>query len=354
MSKKKDRTPEGPGQVPGVDDEDISQVEAFLRRIRQVEAPPSESVYRNIHIIINPAAGADEPILNTLNDVFKESEADWQVHITKGNDDAKAFVPQALEAGADVIAAYGGDGTVMAVAGALADAKTQIPLAILPGGTGNAIAMELGVPRKLVQAAALINGAPSFQRNVDLGKTGDGYFMLRLGVGVLADIDLGADRETKDAIGILAYPLSIFQHFTNLEPARYELELDGEKVETEGVLCSVLNAATLGISGLSLSKNVDINDGLLEVVVLSQANLSALASFASSSISGEIQGDEFQHWSVREVRINSIPSQKVTTDGELLGETPITARAVKDAIKVIVPHEAIRPMLDYSTESSTK
>ena len=72
--------------------------------------------YPNIHVIINPAAGRDEPILNILNDVFNKFKVNWEVSITKKFGDATEFARQATERGVDLVAGYGGDGTQMEIA----------------------------------------------------------------------------------------------------------------------------------------------------------------------------------------------------------------------------------------------
>jgi len=93
--------------------------------------------YRKIHVVINPAAGKDEPILNTINKVFHKYEIDWQVSITKKFGDATRLAKQAIANGVDLVAGYGGDGTQMEIANAVMGTNT--PMAILPGGTGNAM-----------------------------------------------------------------------------------------------------------------------------------------------------------------------------------------------------------------------
>ena len=75
--------------------------------------------YKKVHVIINPAAGKYEPILNTINKVFHKYEIDWQVSITKKFGDATRLAKQAIAAGVDLVAGYGGDGTQMEIANAV-------------------------------------------------------------------------------------------------------------------------------------------------------------------------------------------------------------------------------------------
>jgi diacylglycerol kinase family enzyme len=108
---------------------------------------------RKIHVVINPASGQPQPILHTLNSVFHPLGIDWEVFITRESGDAERYSRQAAASGVDVVAAYGGDGTVMEAARGLAGSPT--PLAILPGGTANLMSVELSVPKDLAQAAAI-------------------------------------------------------------------------------------------------------------------------------------------------------------------------------------------------------
>src|SRR5688572_14012985 len=109
---------------------------------------------KRVHVIINPAAGQDRPVLGILNKAFKDAEIDWDVFITKEAGDARRFAEEAVAAKADVVAVYGGDGTVMEVANGVKN--TGVPLAIFPGGTANVMSVELGIPSDLAEACALV------------------------------------------------------------------------------------------------------------------------------------------------------------------------------------------------------
>ncbi len=88
---------------------------------------------RRIHVVINPGSGKPTPVLHTLNTVFRRRDIEWEISLTQKSGDAERFARQAAESGVDIMAAYGGDGTVMEVARGLMGLET--PLAIFPGGT---------------------------------------------------------------------------------------------------------------------------------------------------------------------------------------------------------------------------
>src|SRR5260221_11200767 len=101
-------------------------------------------MYRRIHVIINPAAGQDKPILGVLNKAFGPAGVDWEVFITKEAGHATLLARKAVEEGVDAVAVHGGDGTVGEVAAGLV--KSAARLAVVPGGTGTALSMVLGIP----------------------------------------------------------------------------------------------------------------------------------------------------------------------------------------------------------------
>jgi diacylglycerol kinase (ATP) len=161
---------------------------------------------RKIHVVINPASGQPQPILHTLNSVFHPAGIDWDVFITKESGDAERFARRASAAGVDLVAAYGGDGTVMEAARGLFGSQT--PLVILPGGTANLMSVELGIPKNLAQAAAIAVDPNSRVRVVDAGLFGgETHFLLRVGMGFAARKVEIADRDLKDRYGVMAYSI---------------------------------------------------------------------------------------------------------------------------------------------------
>ena len=137
----------------------------------------TSAIYERIHVVINPAAGKDEPILNVLNDIFHEHGVDWDVSVTKKFGDAAEQARAAIARGVSLVAGYGGDGTQHELANALAG--TGVVLGVLPGGTGNGFAHELGLPQKLDEAARLLCTS-SRTRAMDAVRVGDSYFIQRL------------------------------------------------------------------------------------------------------------------------------------------------------------------------------
>lgn len=293
---------------------------------------------KRIHIIVNPAAGKPEPILNTLNGVFRAAGIGWDVSITQESGDAHRYALEAAQSGAHVVAAYGGDGTVMEAAMALRE--TQTPLAILPGGTANLMAVEMGIPRDLAKAAEIACSETSQVRQVDMGRLGaDKYFILRVGIGFAARKVAYADRQLKDRFGILAYSIAALKALKDTNKAHYRLVLDGEQVEVEGLTCLVDNAGNVGVSGISPVRGISVSDGLLDVIIARSTAFIKLITEGSTLSDHKPDADLFYHWQAREVTIETTPAQPVQVDGEMAGETPVTVRVVPNAVRVLVSEQ---------------
>jgi YegS/Rv2252/BmrU family lipid kinase len=290
---------------------------------------------RRIHVVVNPAAGQPEPVLHTLNQVFGEAEVEWDLSVTHGPGDATAQTERAVSAGVDVVAAYGGDGTVMEVANGLVD--SEVPLALLPGGTGNVLSVELGIPQDLADAARLAAGPEARVQRIDVGLCGDRRFLLRAGVGYHARRISLTTRELRDRFGKLAYFIAGMQALPSSEVVRYQFTLDGEVVEAEGAACLVENAGSIGLPDLKLVPGTSISDGLLDLVLVRDVDFGALLSAAASIAGLPEEGEELRHWPAREIEIVSEPPEDVVVDGEPWGQTPCTLKALPEALAVLVP-----------------
>lgn len=296
--------------------------------------------FNHIHVVINPAAGQPKPVLHTLNRVLHAQGVEWSVSLTQPGVSGKRLAQKAVEAGADLIVAYGGDGTVQNVMSGLIG--HDVPLAILHGGTGNAMASELNIPADLAQATSLIFEDHNL-RGVDVGKATredepeePGYFMLRAGVGLHTTITATATRDSKDRFGNLAYVLASLRSLADAEPVTFNLSINGENISVEGLLCMITNSASIGgPQSFRFVADVDPCDGVLDVLVFD-------ASFESimNSIVEPERALFVQRWPSRDdITIRTPSPLPVTLDGEAFGQTPVTVMVVPQAVQVIVPKE---------------
>lgn len=310
-----------------------------------------------VQVIINPASGQAMPILHTLNSVFRSFGYDWDIAITKAAGDGKRLAAKAVDEGYDIVAAYGGDGTVAEVASGLIG--TDVPLAILPGGTANVMSIELGIPRELAGACELFCADGCATRTVDMGQIGQRYFLLRAGVGFEAAMVQQADRESKEGMGVLAYMLSALNNLRHPPKAHYRLTLDGQTIESEGLTCIVANSGNLGRPGMNLVPGVDVTDGLLDVIIVRQADLISLLA-VTANVAGLVEAEPaarsddphqarqetektLQHWQAKEIRVESDPIQPVQSDGEMIEDTPLECKVIPAAVRILVPSTSAVP-----------
>lgn len=290
--------------------------------------------FKNIHVIINPASGNNEPILNTLNDIFREQGVQWDISITHGDGDGAKQAQKAVQAGCDLVMAYGGDGTVLDVATGLID--TGIPLGILPGGTANAMADELGVPNNLAKAIAIPFHDNATIRSVDIGQADDKYFLLRVGTGMVATFSAGVSRELKNNFGVGAYFIGGIRAISNPQFVTYHLTIDGEKITTKGTACLITNGNSLGAFSLKLSPKISIDDGLMDVFIINndiQSVIGALSNLAQI----ENVAIDLEHWQGKTIRIEADPPQDIYGDGETIAftNTPCDITLKSKALNII-------------------
>ncbi len=299
-----------------------------------------------VHIIANPATGRNVPFLKRVNDNFRPAGIHWQISVTHEIGDGTRLGQEAIDKGADMLAVFGGDGTIKDVAGAIVG--TGIPMLILPGGTGNLMAAELNLPQGLGRACRLVCGDEYQTAAVDVGKLGNNYFLHRIGVGVESDVVLDATREMKKQFGKWAYVFASVKALQEIPVANYRITLDGsEIIEGKGVACAVANAGTIGVGNLTLSKSIGINDGKLDVIFLRTAHIEGILELFSMITGIKEESPRVpnpaldashlvNHWQVKKVLIEADPVQKIQADGDVVGETPQLVEVLPASLRIVV------------------
>ena len=300
-----------------------------------------------VQVIVNPAPSRRIPLLAILNQAFRDAGIYWDISITHGTGDGSSLAREAVENGAEVVAVYGGDGTVMEVASGLIG--TDVPMLILGGGTGNLVASELRLPTQLERACGLICGEEYTTRHIDAGMMGDRPFLLRIGCGIEVGVVQEATRELKNQFGKWAYVFAGIKMLQETPEANYQLTIDGEEsISVSGVACVVANAGTVGVGRLTLAPSVDVNDGRLDLFILKKANIEGIVQLASKMMGlDNIRREDTEqaaldasqlvsHWSVDTVEIDTDPPIDIQVDGDVVASTPQLIRVVPEALRVVV------------------
>ncbi len=192
---------------------------------------------------------------------------------------ARKRAKKAAKAGADVVFAWGGDGTVQRCVDALAGRDTA--LAIIPGGTSNLLARALGIPDDPAEAVRV--GLDGARRQLDTGSVNGEHFAVVAGAGLDALVMEDTDRGLKDRLGKAAYVLTGAKHL-GMEPFEATVEVDGERA-FRGSCTSVVVANTRqGVGGLELSDTSEPDDGVLEVGIVTAAGPLQLVRTAARAL----------------------------------------------------------------------
>lgn len=287
---------------------------------------------KRIHVVINPAAGQDEPILNTLNDVFRAHAIDWDVSITRAFGDATVYARQAAADGFDIVAGYGGDGTQHEIANGVLG--TSAVMGVLPGGTGNNFAKELGTPLELRPAVELLCASDRVRR-VDVVQSDDSVFILRLYAGI--EPEQQTTREDKDRFGKLAYLIDAFRKARDTTEAEFHLTIDGQSESAPAMVLYVVNASTNGAGINIVGEASSIDDGLMDAFILNMNDLNTIAGFSERVLNLDTENAKGYMLQGREMTIEATPDQAIWADGEYIGRTPISLKVLPKALRVVVP-----------------
>jgi YegS/Rv2252/BmrU family lipid kinase len=287
---------------------------------------------KRIHVVINPASGQDEPILNTINDAFHRYDIDWSISVTQKYGDATEFARQAAAEGFDIVAGYGGDGTQHEIANGILG--TDAVMGILPGGTGNNFAKEIGTPETLGPAAELLCTSHNV-RKVDVVQMGDICFILRLYVGI--EPEQQTSREDKDKYGKLAYLADTFRKARDSKEVNFRVTVDGETSEGPAMILYVVNASKNGAGINVLGDLSKIDDGLMDAFVLNMNDLNTIAGFTDRVLNLDTSNASEHMRQGKEMTIETEPDQPVWTDGEYSGRTPISLKVLPAVLPIVVP-----------------
>ena len=245
-------------------------------------------------VVINPIAGPGRKrTLDACSALARTALArggfDADVKITQGPDDAQHFAAAALEAGHQLVVAWGGDGTVNGAGAALVGSK--IPLAIIPGGSGNGLARDLGIP--LDAAAAFGIAANGTNRAIDAGELNGCLFFNVAGIGLDAAIairmaKLGAMR------GLAGYVLATFREVPSYNACDYSVALpdaSGTTFSTPALFIAIANSRQYG-SGAQIAPRALLDDGLMDIVVVKPQSGLSMASRVPAFFRGTLRPDD--------------------------------------------------------------
>ncbi len=280
-------------------------------------------------VIFNPAAKGEKaaPLRHRIEALRPRPV----LRLTEAPGDAEAMAERAVEQGFEKIIAAGGDGTVNEVINGMAESRASFGL--LPVGTMNVFATELGLPPGLEACWKIIQTGHT--RTVDLGRANDHYFIQLAGVGLDAQIVLETERDFRKHFGPLSY-LVVASQIAARKPPRLTVTLANQQV-VEGSFVLIGNGRHYG-GPFPLFKGARIDDGLLDVLIFAKIGHLDLVRYLQGLVFGDAASmKDLSYHQTRSLTVTSPDKIPVEIDGELMGFAPVRFDLAKRGLRVLAP-----------------
>jgi diacylglycerol kinase (ATP) len=293
-------------------------------------------------LIANPLAGSYAQRTNQLADTIAYlRQQNWQATLqyTQQAGDARRLARVAVEQGVDVVIAVGGDGTINEIIQELAGSETA--LGVIPGGTINVWAREVGIPQDIAAARAiLVNGQT---RRIDLGRINDRYFLLMAGIGMDGEITHVVEKKPPKRFGVLGYLfVSVWQVF-GYPAFRVALEIDERTVKTTALQIVVGNTQ-LYAGAFKYTWQARCDDGLLDICIVRPRSVADRVVTALHFLLRRAQKQQsILYETGRHIKLHTRRPIAIQIDGDPFGYTeksqiPTQITVDPGILKVIVPH----------------
>ena len=282
-------------------------------------------------VILNPTAGNPETLRHWQESVESIARG-CPIRVTSHTGEAERLARRAVEEGFTRIVAAGGDGTVNQVANGIAGSNAV--LGLLPMGTVNVFAIELGLPLHDLELCWDIIESANVRR-VDLPSANGKYFVQLAGVGLDAQVVKETSLAFKRSFGPLSYLISAAQ-IAARQPPRLFIESNNAPVE-EGSFVLIGNGRLYG-GPFPFFKQAVLDDGLLDVVLFKRLGYLEIIKYLQDVVfSSEIRVPEIEYFQARRLRITSEQDVPLEIDGELAGNCPVDFKIEQEALRVLAP-----------------
>lgn len=285
-----------------------------------------------ILLVYNPHASGSraKPLFEPVRDALARF-AEVDVHLTRSVGDARNWLAARDLSGYGAVVAAGGDGTLFEVLNGLYDnASTgKPPLGIVPVGTGNAFARDLGLmPGEWEKGVALIEAGNT--RPFDVGRVespeGVYHFLNIVGVGLPVDV-LQSSLRMK-LFRRASYSVASLVKALQMKCYPLKITMDGKEIERECLFAEISNTRFTGTSFM-IAPGAEPDDGLLDVILVGRLSRPRVLRLFPSVYEGRhVEFDEVETYTAREIRLEAPGELRLGADGELYGATPATIRCL--------------------------
>lgn len=294
---------------------------------------------KRILLIVNPRSGKRRglAVLEQVKPVLATAHVELDVRVTKQSGHARQIARESDLAGYDGLCLIGGDGTVHEVVSGLMERgePASIPLGIIPSGTGNDVAKQLGTNSTLDSARRIVAGrtSPFDVARVEAGGQID-YCVTLIGWAGVADINCKAERLRM--LGPPRYAVAALWQVLFPKRRRGKLVLDDQSFEDDFVLVVACNTIFTG-SGMRLAPRAKVDDGKMDVVLLRNASRwQMFRLFAKVFDGSHVDMPCVEYYQVRSLSILSDDREPLDLDGEIKGTTPVSIQMIPGAVRFFV------------------
>lgn len=302
-------------------------------------SPPGSD--RRFTLVLNPWAGIgsakylQEQILDELKGL------DLEVHMLQKGEDIRPIVAEALSSGSTDVIAAGGDGTVSAVAGSLSEKDAT--LGIIPTGTANMLARELGIPISVALAARHIRRGLDVVR-MDAMATHDRCFVYQVVIGAGSEALSKISRAEKRVLGRTVYALAGLRLMTEYHPIRLKGSIDGREVRMWSNQVMIANAGIMGLDPFRLGPDIRLDDGKVDIIAMHGRTRLEFLNSGLDLMLGNYKGSHgLRYFHARhDIYLDTEPPSIIKADGEFIGRTPLSLRVLPGAVRVYAPYKAGR------------
>jgi len=297
-----------------------------------------------MRLVVNGKAAGD-PALRTAVGQLRDAGYQLQVRVTWEHGDAARYASEAVRERLDVVIAAGGDGTVNEVAGGMLaeDSSPKTALAVVPYGTANDFATGIGIlkgdPLAALQLAAEGDATP-----IDIGKVNGRIFVNVTSGGFGAEVTASTPPDLKKALGGAAYSLMGVVTAAKMNPYECRVTLpDGTVYEGLMLLVAIGNGRQCG-GGYQVTPNAILNDGLLDVVVIHDAEVQQLGLVLAELL--DLTNEENQFVTYKQVSAFTLESSRalqMNLDGEPYRDTRFQFEVLPQVLPFILgPHAPVK------------
>lgn len=291
-------------------------------------------------LIVNPVSGQARGLRlgQQMRQAFEKKDITCSVRVTNGQGDALRWSEEASSMGFDVIVAIGGDGTVGEVVSGQARSERKVPIAVVPVGTANVVALALALPWFPGMAMGNILDGRVLSFDVGYLPALDRHFFLMAAMGYPAKVIQDSPRKLKNLFGVFTYFAAGIRNALNLNEVRIFIEeKDGTSHEFEGNTILLSNIGKIGDINLKVSPDTSAHDGKFDLTIISSRSLWDLILVLFRMLTWRYRPTRrLHHFQAESVVIATDPPVEIQIDGDNVGLTPLEAEIIPAGVQFIV------------------